>query len=156
MLDPHTSTINISRDKKKTTWQQTSPPWQSMSIIRKRVIESGISPELLKIVLSWLKDRKAYVVFDNRKSKIIDMNVGLPRGSSLSPYLFIVLHCDLVNYLSAHSAHLFADDLGMLIKPPVTKNLAPMLEYFQKEDSKICQHVYKDSKKWKQPIIYRK
>lgn len=80
------------------------------------------------------------------------MEVGVPQGSSLRPYLFIVFHCDVINCLGAHSAHWFADDFGVLIKTPVTNSLTPMLEYVEKEGSKICQQVYAYSKKWKQPI----
>jgi hypothetical protein len=112
----------------------------------------GMPLDLLKIIESWLKNRKAYVVFGEKTSKIFDINIGLPQGSSLSPYLFIVFHCDLTNCLGAHSGHLFADDLGVLIRPPIMKNLAPMIQYLEKEGTRICNQVYAYSKKWKQPI----
>ena len=62
--------------------------------------------ELLKIIESWLKGRKAYVTFGEKTSKVFDINIGLPQGSSLSPYLFIVYYSDLINCLGAHSGHL--------------------------------------------------
>ena len=68
--------------------------------------------ELLKIIESWLKGRKAYVAFGEKTSEVFHINIGLPQGSSLSPYLFIVYHSDLINCLGAHSGHFFADDLG--------------------------------------------
>ena len=108
--------------------------------------------ELLKIIESWLKGRKAYVAFGEKTSKVFDINIGLPQGSSLSPYLFIVYHSDLINCLGAHSGHLFADDLGILIRPPIMKNLAPMIQYLENEGTRICNQVYAYSKKWKQPI----
>ena len=72
--------------------------------------------ELLKIIESRLKGRKAYVVLGEKASEVFDINIGLPQGSSLSPYLFTVYHSDLINCLGAHSGHLFADDLGILIR----------------------------------------
>ena len=108
--------------------------------------------ELLKIIESWLKGGKAYVVFGEKTSKVFDINIGLPQGSSLSPYLFIVYHSDLINCLGANSGHLFAGDLGILIRPPIMKNLVPMIEYLEKEGMWICNQVYAYSRKWKQPI----
>ena len=112
----------------------------------------GIPIDLLKMIENWLKNRKAYVSFGEKTSDVFDINVGLPQGSSLSPYLFIVFHSDLINCLGAHSCHLFADDLNVLIKPPIMKKLCPMIEYLEKEGTRICEQVFKYSKKWKQPI----
>ena len=77
-----------------------------------------ISLGLLKLIISWLSDRSACVVFGMSKFKIFYMRVGLPQGSSLSPYLFIVYHSDLVTCAGAHACHIFADDLNVLITPP--------------------------------------
>jgi len=112
----------------------------------------GMPLVLLKIINSWLKNRKAYVIFGEKTSGIFNVDIGLPQGSSLSPYLFIVFHCDLINCIGAHSGHLFADDLCVLIRPPITKNLAPMIQYLENEGTRICNQVYAYSKKWKQPI----
>ncbi len=74
----------------------------------------GIPLGLLKLINSWLNDRRAYVIFGERKSKVFSTYIGLPQGNSLSPYLFIVYHCDLVTRVGAHSSHIFADDLTYL------------------------------------------
>jgi hypothetical protein len=79
----------------------------------------GIPLGLLKLIISWLNDRRAYVNFGESKSRTFYTHVGLPQGSSLSPYLFIVYHCDLVTCLGAHPSHIFADDLNVLITPPI-------------------------------------
>ncbi|CAF1514775.1 unnamed protein product, partial [Rotaria sordida] len=46
------------------------------------------------------------------------MHIGLPQGT--------------------HSVHLFADDLGILITPPIMKKLTPMIQYLEKEGTRIC------------------
>jgi Reverse transcriptase (RNA-dependent DNA polymerase) len=112
----------------------------------------GMPLDLLKMTENWLKDRKAYVAFGEKTSDIFDINIGLPQGSSLSPYLFIVFHCDLINCLGAHSGHIFADDLSVLIRPPIMKKLAPMIQYLENEGTRISNQLYTYSKKWKQPI----
>ena len=79
----------------------------------------GIPSRVLRLISCWLNDRQAYVVFGESKSKVFRTHIGLPQGSSLSPYLFIVYHCDLITCLGAHSSHIFADDLNVLITPPI-------------------------------------
>ena len=70
----------------------------------------------------------------------------------LSPYLLIVFHGDLTTVFGAHSAHLFADDLNVLIRPPIFKNVAPIIEYLEREGTKICNQISEYAWKWKQPI----
>lgn len=104
------------------------------------------------MIESWLKSRKAYAVFGEKVSKIFDINIGVPQGSSLSQYVFIVFHCDIINCLGAHSGHLFSDDLSVLIRSSITKSLTPMIQYLEKEGTRICNLAYAPSKKWKQSI----
>ncbi|CAF1280177.1 unnamed protein product [Rotaria magnacalcarata] len=112
----------------------------------------GIPHGLLKFFLSWLNDRQAYVVFGEQSLNRFRILLGFPQGSSLSPYLFIVFHSDLTTVLGAHSAHIFADDLNVLIRPPISKNFAPIIEYLEKEGTKVCNQIAAYSRKWKQPI----
>ena len=89
--------------------------WHKGLIVK--LCRMGISLGLLKLIISWLSDRSAYVVFGKSTSKIFYMYVGLPQGSSLSPYPFIVYHSDLVTCAGAHACHVFTDDLNILITP---------------------------------------
>lgn len=112
----------------------------------------GMPLSMLKMVVSWLGNRKAYVVSGDSASDTFDINIGLPQGSSLSPYLFIVFHCDLIKCIGAHSGHLFADDLCVLIRPPLEPKLPPMMDYLEREGTKICNQIFDYARKWKQPI----
>jgi hypothetical protein len=116
----------------------------------------GMPKELLKMISSWLKNRQAYIAFGEKRSDKFNINIGLPHGSSLSPYLFIVYHCDLIHCLGAHSAHIFADDLCVLIRAPIIKRLSPITEYLEKEGTKVCSRVAEYAKKRKQPINVQK
>ena len=101
----------------------------------------GIPSRVLRLISCWLNDRQAYVVFGESKSKVFRTHIGLPQGSSLSPYLFIVYHCDLITCLGAHSSHIFADDLSALITPPIDRKLIPMIKFLEKEGTRICKEI---------------
>ena len=112
----------------------------------------GIPTSLLKIINSWLENRTAYICFGQEKSKVLKVQVGLPQGSSLSPFLFVVYHSDLVSNLGAHSGHLFADDLSVLVRAPLQKSFPALVEYLELEGNNVCERIAHYSKLWKQPI----
>jgi hypothetical protein len=87
--------------------------WHASLLVKLRGL--GIVTELLKVASSWLRNLQVYIVFDKEKSDNFNINIGLPQCNSLSSYLFIVYHRDLIHCLGAHSGHLFADDLSVFI-----------------------------------------
>ncbi len=112
----------------------------------------GLSTSLLKMIHSWLVGRTAYINYGQSKSDVFKVQVGLPQGSSLSPYVFIIYHCDLVSCLGAHSGHIFADDLSVLIRAPIQKSFPSLLHYLELEGSKVCDRIAEYSQRWKQPV----
>ena len=62
--------------------------WHAALLVK--LCRMGMPIDLLKMIESWLKDRKAYVAYGEKASKVFDINIGLPQGSTLSPYL---IHC---------------------------------------------------------------
>jgi hypothetical protein len=106
---------------------------------------------LLKLIISWLNDRRTYVIFGENKSKIFHTHIGLPQGSSLSPYLFIVYHSDLVACVGSHPSHIFPDDLNILISSRICREIKSMIKFLE-EGTKICNKIANYSKRWKQPI----
>ena len=99
-----------------------------------------------------LDNRQEYVVFGEQCPNKFRIFSGLLQSSSLSPYLFIVFHSELTTVLGVHSVHLFADDRNILIRLPTSKNFAPMIEYLERESTKVCNWVSVYSRKWEQPI----
>jgi len=111
-----------------------------------------IPPELLKILISWLNNRSAYVSFGKTKSGIFNIQMGLPQGSALSPFVFITYHADLIKMTNAFSTHLFADDLCTLIVPPIDKKYKTMMDFIEIEGTRISQNLFDYACKWQQPI----
>ena len=128
--------------------------WHKGLLVKLRDLE--MPTILLKIMVSWLEKRQAYIIFGEIRSDLSEINISLPQGSSLSPYLFIVYHCDLIRCLGAHSGHLFADDLSVLIRASIMRALSPMKEYLEKEGTQVCRSLAEYAKKWKQPINVQK
>lgn len=95
------------------------------------------------MVKSWLDNRHAYINFRQYNSDKFDIKIGLPQECSLSPYLFIVYHCDLIKCLEVHSGHLFAGDLSALVKASITKAFFYMIEYLEKEGTRLFDSISK-------------
>ena len=72
------------------------------------------------IALEWIKDyllnRKQYVVYNNTKSNISSVEIGVPQGSILGPLLFIIYVNELPTISSALSCIQFADDTSIFIR----------------------------------------
>ena len=112
----------------------------------------GMPTNMLRMIHSWLENRSAYIYYGQMKSEDFKIQVGLPQGSSLSPYIFVVYHSDLVTCLGAHSSHIFADDLSVLIRAPIQKSFASLVKYLEVEGSKVCDRIAAYAIRWKQPI----
>ena len=115
-----------------------------------------IPPEILKILINWLYSRRAYVSFGKIKSDVFNTQIGLPQGSALSPFVFIIYHADLAKATNAFPTHLFADDLCTLVIPPIYKKYKRMMDFIETEGTRICENVYEYASKWQQPINVKK
>jgi len=71
----------------------------------------GLSNDLLK---SYLTNRKQYVIYNNQKSNLEDIKLGVPQGSILGPLLFLLYVNNMTNISQYLMFLLFADDTNLI------------------------------------------
>eukprot|EP00732_Lithocolla_globosa_P006391 Lithocolla_globosa_v1_NODE_7403_length_951_cov_28.435268.p1 type:complete len:155 gc:universal NODE_7403_length_951_cov_28.435268:325-789(+) len=67
------------------------------------------------LLTSYLSDRTQTVVIDGKKSQPRLIKCGVPQGSILGPFLFIVYINDLPNAMTHCNATMFADDTTLSV-----------------------------------------
>ena len=73
----------------------------------------NIPQRLVRLISSFLKERKLKVKIGNQVSEEIIMKAGTPQGSCLSPLLYIILVNDIPNVDDHASLGQFADDIAL-------------------------------------------
>ena len=77
-----------------------------------KLIQNGISGELLNILIDSLNNRKQRVVLNGQSSNWVHVKTGVPQGSIMGYLLFLIYINDLPEGLITN-AKLFADDMSL-------------------------------------------
>ena len=82
----------------------------SFEILIRKLRHYGVSDTHLRLLISYLTNRKQYVVFNNHESDITEIKAGVPQGSILGPLFFSICKKDLINISTKLRFLMYADD----------------------------------------------
>ena len=88
----------------------------------------GFRGTFLNLLMSFIKDRKYFVNFNEINSEIRNVNIGVPQGSTLGPLLFLLYVNDMINCSSLLHFTQFADDTTLGYSCKKFLNLQNILE----------------------------
>ena len=83
----------------------------------------GVRGVPLNLFKSYLENRKQFVSVNNTNSDILPIEYGVPQGSVLGPFLFLIYINDLNNGVEFSNAHHFLDDTYVLYSSKFLKDI---------------------------------
>ena len=88
----------------------------SHDILLRKLEAYGIKDNVIKLIKSYLSDRKQYVQFSDGKSDVKGVLHGVPQGSILGPLFYIIYANDLSRASELLFTIMFADDTSVFIE----------------------------------------
>ena len=85
------------------------------TILLEKLEVYGIRGNILKLLNSYLSNRRQYVNYGGIDSTLLNITCGVPQGSVLGPLLFIIFVNDITNVSDLGKFVLFADDLNLFL-----------------------------------------
>lgn len=83
------------------------------NILNKKLEHYGIRGKASSLISSYLQHRSQFVMVNGHSSSIKPVNVGVPQGSILGPFLFVLYINDIVNIDATPKHILYADDTSL-------------------------------------------
>ena len=107
----------------------------SHRILLSKLEHYGVKGNAIRLIKSYLTNRMQYIESNEQTSKMLPITIGVPQGSVLGPFLFLVYINDLPNSCDSEIL-LYADDAVLLCKDKTHDRLKSKSEKeFQKIES---------------------
>ena len=88
----------------------------------------GFRGNFIKLLMSFIRERKYFVNINGINSKIRNVNIGVPQGSTLGPLLFLLYVNDMINCSPILHFTQFADDTTLCYSCDKIQDLQLILE----------------------------
>jgi hypothetical protein len=98
------------------------------SLLLKKLEKYKLSPNLVKIIKSFLENRQHLVSINQNNSMYLEQKYGVPQGSILGPLLFSLYINDLPLHVTDSSCEMFADDTTLHTKESKIETLTDKLQ----------------------------
>ena len=80
------------------------------NILLKKLSLYGIADVEHMWFTNYLENRSQFVLANGHKSKTLNISTGVPQGSSLGPFLFLIFINDMPQHVRNASCNMFVDD----------------------------------------------
>ena len=105
------------------------------NILLQKLEKYGFRGKVLSLLSNYLANRQQYVEHDGIRSSTKTLNTGVPQGSVLGPFLFLIYINDLPSVCKNSKISLFADDttvynLGRYSEKEITEDIQKMRSWF--------------------------
>ena len=115
----HTDNLKMKIDNKEaicSIFLDLSKAFDTVNhqILLKKLYRYGIRGVPLQWFKSYLESKTQYVEVENVKSNSLSIQRGVPQGSTLGPFLFLIYINDMLNCLVKANIRTFADDTTLL------------------------------------------
>ena len=87
----------------------------SHKILLHKLHHCGIRGLVYALIENYLASRNQFVTFSNTSSSSKPINIGVPQGFILGPFLFLIYVSDLLNAINS-TPRLFADDTCLILR----------------------------------------
>ena len=108
----------------------------SHQILINKLIIYGFDKNAIHWMKSYLHERKRIVEKSNKASTEIELNIGTPKGSRLSPLLFLILMADMDLWTEKSMLSNFADDTQSIV---IHDNKEEAVEATKKEANSVIE-----------------